>query len=499
MTSTTRLFRPTRRRLLAGLGAGALAFGTGARTSRAAWGEFPSGLAGVGLAPERRARPVLQHYMNGGMTAWDTLYCVPGWGAADNTYLHAVDSAARFAACGLTGAITLPFAEDSVGAAIHLGPWTHPLWQRPDVLARMRVVLVRHDQLPHETAIPLALSGRRLGDPALAGTGAAVQRHFAEREGSRRLPWSYVLRVGDESRSDNLAAATAVGLHPAGARPMEIRLAELVRLGQLLRRDAIGEYRDPLDALVARQLARYEDALRRNDGRVRAPSLDVYAASSRAMAQAPELRDLVPPDAGLLTWGSACGEHGISTPSQCAALAAHLLTLADEPARYVHWIDRALLPSEDGGHDTHRKHAFSAAINYPHTFERLLGIINAPGEHDPGKLDLDDTLIAVTTEFGRSPALQPGLDGLNHWPHMTACALIGGPIDAPAIAGYARESDGIAMQAASPAELRAALLVALGVYPFDAGGLATSDIQGSDGDPTRALTRLPRHVLGVRP
>jgi hypothetical protein len=499
MTLTSHRFRPTRRAMLAGLGAGALVLGAGARTSRAAWGEFPSGLADVGLPPERRVRRVLELFMYGGMNAWDTLYCVPGWGAADHTYLHAVDSAARFAACGLAGELTRPFAEDDTGTTIHLGPWTHPLWQRPDVLARTRVVLVRHDQLPHETAIPLTLSGRRLGDPALAGTGAAVQRHYAELEGSRRLPWSYVLRVGDESRSDNLAAATAVGLHPAGARPLEIRLAELVRLGQLLRRDGLGEHRDALDALVARQLARYEDALRRGDRRVRAPSLDAYAASTRAMAHAPELRDLVPPEAGLLTWGSACGEHGVSTPSQCAALAAHLLTLDDEPARYVQWIDRALLPTTDGGHDTHRKHAYSAAINYPHTFEQLLGIINTPSEHDPGKLDLDDTLIAVTTEFGRSPALQPSLDGLNHWPHTTACALIGGPVDGSAVVGYARESDGVAAQAASPAELRAALLLALGVYPFDAGGLATSDIQGSDGDPGRALARLAYDLLGVRP
>jgi hypothetical protein len=492
----------TRRNVLAGLGAGALALGASVRVARASWGEFPAGLAEVGLPADRRVRRVLELSMYGGMNAWDTLYCVPGWGAEDQTYLHAVDSAARFAACGLAGALTRPFAEDGGGNFVHLGPWAHPFWQRPDVLARTRVLLVRHEQLPHETAVPLMFSGRRLGDPALAGTGAAVQRHFAEREGMRRLPWAYVIRAGDESRSDNLAAATAVGLHPAGARPLEIRLVELARLGRLLRRQAIGDRREAVDGLVAQQLARYEQALMRGQEdarrRVRAPSLDAYIAATRAMADAPELQDLVPPDAGLLAWGSACGEHGASTPAQCAALAAHLMTHGDEPARYVQWIDRGLLPTSDGGHDTHRKHAFSAAINYTHTFERLLKIINAPGEHDPGKLDLDDTLIAITTEFGRSPARQPGLDGLNHWPHATACALIGGPIDAPGIVGHAREADGAALQAASPAELRAALLLALGIYPFDAGGLATSEVQDSDGDPALALERLAQALLGVQ-
>lgn len=492
-----------RRRFLTGLGTGALALGTGVRAARAAWGEFPPGLAEVGLPAKRRVRRVLELSIYGGMNAWDTLYCRPDWGATNHSYLHAVDSAARFAACGLAGALTRPFTEDGAGNLVHLGPWTHPLWQRPDVLARTRVLLVRHDQLPHETAVPLMFSGRRLGDPALAGTGAAVQRHFAEHEGPRRLPWAYVARAGDESRSDNLAAATAVGLHPAGARPLEIRLADLARLGQLLRREAVGARRDAIDALVAQQLARHEQALMRGHGdarrRVRAPSLDAFGASTRAMANAPELRELVPPGAGLLAWGEACGEHGWSTPTQCAALAAHLLTHGDEPARYVQWIDRGLLPTTDGGHDTHRKHAFSAAVNYPHTFEQLLAIINSPGESDPGKLDLDDTLIAVTTEFGRSPALQAGLDGLNHWPHTTACALIGGPIGAPGIVGHVREEDGAALAAVSPAELRSALLLALGIYPFDVGGLATGEVQGSAGKPSRALERLAHELLGVAP
>ena len=48
----------------------------------------------------------------------------------------------------------------------------------------------------------------------------------------------------------------------------------------------------------------------------------------------------------------------------------------------------------------------------------------------------------------------------------------------------------------TPAELRMALLVALGIYPLDIGGFATSDVMGA-GDARSALTRLRTQVLGV--
>ncbi len=42
------------------------------------------------------------------------------------------------------------------------------------VKERLRVLVQRHELEPHEAAIPLAMSGRFLGNPKLSGLGAAV-------------------------------------------------------------------------------------------------------------------------------------------------------------------------------------------------------------------------------------------------------------------------------------------------------------------------------------
>ena len=111
-----------RRQLLAGAGlglAGAAFFGP--RRARAAWGEWPEAHAELALPPERRAGRVLELYAYGGMCPWDTFYCMPEWGLADQRYLHAFGEAAlaaRLGACGLAGALAAPFAPDAAGPGL---------------------------------------------------------------------------------------------------------------------------------------------------------------------------------------------------------------------------------------------------------------------------------------------------------------------------------------------------------------------------------------------
>ncbi|MEZ4385607.1 MAG: DUF1501 domain-containing protein [Nannocystaceae bacterium] len=507
-----------RRRFLAGvagLAGGALL--AAPRRARAAWGTWPEEHADLQLAPQRRASRVLELFVYGGLCPWDTLYCAPSWGRGEGRYLYAFGEPAlaeRLAACDvaddLDGGFTLPFAADAAGEAIHLGPWTAALWQRPDVLARTRVVVGRHDQFPHSTAIPLALTGSRLGRPELAGTAAAIARHFAELEGGASTPRACVIQPGDVARLDNLQSALAIGAHPSASRPLELNLGQLPQLLDLLQRPAVDGGAPAYDALVGRYRDRYAARLRRPSGAaLDAPELRAWEAVDGARREAEALALWLPPGLFGLSQGTACGETRASMTTMGARVARHVLQRegAGEgapTARYALWIDGGLEPTLDGCHDTHRDHLVHAPRNYSHTFATLAAAIAdpaAPGDaDDPTKLDLDDTLVVITSEFGRTPAREDEREGLGHWPGASVSALIGGPVTGPAqggraIVGAVDRETGLASAWTSPAELRMAILVALGIYPFAPGGFVASDVRGA-ADTRAALLRL-RAILGV--
>jgi hypothetical protein len=202
------------------------------------------------IPADRQAKRVLELYLYGGMNAFDTFYTVPTWGMNDERFLNAYypETEARFAECGFAGELTEEFAEDSNGEMIHLGPWISALRQRPDIVARMRVLVQRHDLLPHEGANPYALTGSRLGSPRLAGVGAAIQRHFLEPPGGlRATPYAYVLYPGVEFPTDNVRAASSVGFHPGSARPLSVTVDPNSQLSQLLARPAVAGRREEFD------------------------------------------------------------------------------------------------------------------------------------------------------------------------------------------------------------------------------------------------------------
>ncbi len=489
----------TRRSLLAaaaGLAGGALV-GT-PRRARAAWGSWPAAYADLQLAPERRATQVLEVFLYGGLSPWDTFYCRPEWGEDDDRYLYAFGKGAleaRLGECGLGESLSQPFAEDSGGELVHLGPWTAPLWGRPDILGRARVLLGQHDQFPHSTAVPLALTGHRLGRPELAGTAAAIARHFAELYGGDGMPRSCVIHPGDIVRLDNVQSALAVGEHPSATRPLELDLEQLPHLLDLLHRPAMGDHRQPHDAVVDAYRRAYTARLQSPAGAaLSAPERIAWESVDRARRRAEDLLGWIPPGVFSLGNGEACGETRASTPAMAARVARHLLS-QDLGVRYALWIDSGLTPTLDGGHDTHRDHLLQAARNYSHTFETLASVIAAPGENDPAKLDLDTTMIAITSEFGRTPHREDEREGLGHWPGAQVSVLLGGPVDAAAVVGRVDRTSGLAEGSASPAELRMALLMALGVYPFAPGSFVASDVRGAT-DTRAALLRL-RGLLGV--
>src|SRR5262249_54443158 len=154
------------------------------------------------VPPELRVSNVLEIFLYGGASPFESFYVLPQYGAQDSTgwYLFLNDGLLDIAqSCGFSGDLLQPFANDAAGNLVHFGPFAAPLRERADVMERVRISMTKHDAEPHEAAIPLALTGRRLGQPNLAGTGAHIQRFFMsddEKSASQEtsiIPHSYVL------------------------------------------------------------------------------------------------------------------------------------------------------------------------------------------------------------------------------------------------------------------------------------------------------------------
>lgn len=477
------------------------------RHAHAAWGDWPADKLDAKIPDERQAESVLELFMYGGMNAFDTFYTVPTWGMGQNRFLNAYrpESEQRFGQCGYPGELTEAFGEDALGETIHLGPWISALRERPDILARMRVVVQRHDLLPHEGANPIALTGSRLGSPRLAGVGAAIQRHFLEQPGGlRATPYAYVLYPGVEFPTDNVRAASAVGFHPGSARPLSVTVDPNSQLGALLGRPAVAGRRAEFDGAVDHYLRAYQQRFRPGGkgAPTRAAERSNYEFAHFARNGAAQLESVLPTSIFDPIAGEACGDNeGVDKPAMQARLAANLLTRANDRARYVQWIDGGLRPNGAGGHDTHDNHVNDSSRNVGHTMQALADIINKPDEKNPDKIDLDTTMVVINTEFGRTPHRQDEQSGgLNHWPQGMVNVFIGGPVSAKekGVYGAITEDQGFAQTYVTPAENRMLVMMALGIYPFSSQTFAVGDVAGGVKDELAAATRLMQVYLGLK-
>ncbi|WP_437780988.1 DUF1501 domain-containing protein [Sorangium sp. So ce1097] len=515
-----------RRFLKCGAALGAMAAGgtlfrsTGAS---AAFGDTPEAYRQIGLPPELRAENILEVFLYGGLTTWETFYGVEEYGRPDdpNPELRATqlytfhdpaspkDSvlAAALGACGRAGdgARLVPFARDALGMNVHLGPLLAPLIARKDILDRMRIVVTRHDLEPHEAAIPYALCGRTLGSPQMACLGAHVQRHAMERgDPARSAPYAYTFTdLGVPG--DNLRASLATGLHPATARPLLLRASSDEFL-PLLQRPKLGDppQRAAFDRLLSRYVDQYRDRVRydRQGEPLRAARLSELSQTIRSVASAHELDAVL--DSALFeqTVSPLCGgtgETAVNAPAICLRIIAHLLAHPTLPARYCCFVDPGLVMADGGGgYDTHAETCLTQTMNLGNTLTELLSHVRSPDEQGPeadGKIDLDRTLIILNMEFGRSPGAQNEL-GRNHWPYGYVTVYLGGPIREAQRGIYgAIGPDGRATTYVKPPEQRIAALLALGIWPFAQEGFGVSDVEGTRNEGESAVAALAR-VLG---
>lgn len=460
----------------------------------------------VPLVPEaERVQSVLEVFLCGGVSQYESFYCVPEHGRSDNTHWNLfADSSALATAletCGISGPAIEPFAEDALGQTVYLGPFVTPLRLRPDLTQRLRVGITRHDLGPHEAAIPLALSGRPLGSPRVAGLGAHIAQHFSAAGGDPSGTHAYVLTSSSMNTVfiDNLRALTATGSYSALARPLDIQVDGAGEFIQRLGRPAVGALGAQVDGLVAAYADSYAAELRwpATGELVRAPRFAEFSAASDAMGRVATLRESFDAASFLAQAGTSCGETvDVDRVGMQLRLAARLLTHPSHPARYVCVVDTGFVPNSNGGgaYDSHTDNVAIQAKNLTHTLTHLARSIRAPGETAPDKIDLDSTLVVLTTEFGRTPHAE-SVSGRNHWPYGYAQALLGGPIRAPGVSG-ACDANARGVVAATPAESRIAALLALGIWPFGPEAFNVADVPGAPSE-AEAARKVLQEQLGI--
>jgi hypothetical protein len=514
-----------RRRFLqlsaAGAGAAlALPLLRGRTASAAPFGEFPDAYQSKLLPPERRAKRVLEVFLYGGLSPWESIYFVEEYGTPTdpmhpNTQFYTFGSTGSASPqgamqrCGVTPApLGEDFATDANGAMVKLGPFCDVLRQRTDITGRMRIHVNHHELEPHEAAIPLALTGKPVGSTTLAGLGTHIQRYYVDRpDPTRKSPYSYVFSTGGLP-GDNVQAAFATGMHPGTARPLRIKIDNTERFSELLARGVVGpdaQTRGKYDALVAAYATQYQKRLvwpGRPDP-VRSSRFADLQAARQSVANADALAAVFDPSFFNPVQSTVCTDTAENVMQMSFKLAAHLLTHPDQPARYACVVDTGLIEaSGGGGYDTHTDNSQDQARNLRNLWQQLTSIINAPGENDPTKISLDDTLVILNTEFGRTPTAQGDRfgnagSGRNHHPYGYATAMFGGPITTAekGVVG-AIGPDGIASSYVLPSETRMAALLAMGIWPFAPEAFGVSDVNGGVDEPG-SVEMVTQKLLGI--
>lgn len=423
-----------RRTFLQGLGVGAAGVALGGWSSRAAWGELPPGVWS-GVTP---ARKVLEVFLWGGLAPFESLYYRDVAGSRTRGFDPDVQALSPLGLSASPAAL----GDDARGKPVHLGPFAAPLWRRPDLWARTRVVALGHRLLSHEAAVPYGVTGRGLGSPGASGLGAPLARR-ARRDlapGAHPLPFAYVLGNRRALGDPMFAGLQAAGAHGGDARPLALTM----------------------------------------DGPLPGPAASDRDAAVAALLAAPRPARLLRPD----------GPRSDDATRRALQLGAYLLTrTGEEEARYVGIVDAGL----DGlgfGYDVH---GFEQARRTSAHLGRVLAALQEvirdparPAPDDADKLDLSDTLIVLKTEFGRTPFRSSGMSpdptsgGRDHWPYAYAGALLGGPVGRGVSGALADGADpGVTADVPySPTDLQAASLLAAGVDPFAPGNLPLELLSG---------------------
>lgn len=371
------------------------------------------------------------------------------------------------------------FSNNSAGANIYWGAATRPFYNRSDIYSRCRMVTIAHDLAVHQLAEQYVLTGLTLGNARSAGTGAPIQRRARAVTPDQVLPVSYVLHRNELVPR---RAASAIGTHPGFARPVDIAISDDNGFVDSLARTGISAESDDLLLSLRHEL---RDRMRYTGigDPVRSQGFDSYWAAAELLENAPSMQALFADDILVRDNNIAiCAEHpnSVATTPRTGIktmIGAAAELLGNGPARYVCAVDRGL----SGTYDTHNTTGTTPTtpnINaniynvIHHIAENIFDATNNPN----GKINLNDTMIVISTDFNRTP-LVPRPDGRDHWPGGGVSIMLGGPINGgPSIEGTidpAGFTDPVF--AYSPTDIRGAILLAAGVDPFADSNFRVSD------------------------
>jgi hypothetical protein len=485
------------------------------------WGAIQGSVGGMGgwTCQNHPGYKILEIYLYAGSSQWETFWlpgnaAVPNFTAYDmgspSLALNQLNWGANTASfpCEPPDIPTAPtdaqlFAAQSGGGNIYWGAPARPLYRRSDILSRCRMVTLYHGLFPHEAAVPYALAGLTLGNARRAGTGAAVQRRARVVNAAQTLPASYVLHR-NASFAANDAAVT--GMHPGDARPLVIQVQNTNAFVNNLARTGISAESDQLFLALRHE---YRDRLRfRGAGDpVRSVGFAGYWVAAELLSQAPALQALFPGNMLVIdTNVSVCPTHPDATagsvPHAKTMLHAAASLLSSGPARYVCIIDTGLA----GTYDTHgngtQMHLLNTSANLYNVLHHLADIIHHPVNNPGGTLNLDETMVVITTEFGRTPIIN-GNNGRDHWPGGYVTVFIGGPLSGGARIRGAIDAVGYTATAYryTPTDIRGAVLLAAGIDPFAEGNFRFADfsdtLKAGIGTEAQIRDRLRGDILGL--
>lgn len=488
------------------------------------WGEVPPL---VWASPPNTK--ILEIHLLGGMAPFESFYFRDVLGKRTRGFDTEIAALPWNGACPNTptGIATQSFTNDSNGKAIRLGPFAKPLWPT-HIASRMRVIVQSHDLMPHEAAIPYVMTGLRLGRSTQASLGCAIQHRqrvidAAAGLPSRTFPYAYGLLPQAASLNELLFSTMGrLGAHPGYAKPLVLRIGPLFAtfLAQLGRSNSSTNG----DALLDQLRAQYRDKLRfhglpdplqltRSAGfqnyDVAVANLLLASSLSTFLGALPSA---IPNSASCASETSVFENNPNPTRTSLEAAVRLLTRPAAEAARYVHVVDsgltRAGLP-----YDVHAAgHATDTGSNLWNTLSNLARLIRNPANPTPddaNKLDLTTTMIHITTDFGRTPFKSLGdiptsvSLGRDHWPQAFCSVLIGGPITTAGVVGSisdAADTGAIADISYTPTDVRAAMLVAMNIDPFEPENYALgqlSSVFSTAPNHTEAMIRLRQTILGV--
>jgi hypothetical protein len=505
---------------LAVVGAGC-AVGVGLPRRADAWGEIADS-AVRGPLPAGGYK-ILEIFLYGGVSPWETFYvrsatADPFFGMQPQ--VGGLDWSAACSGVPSPATQTTAFGSDALGA-VAWGPSTKPLW-RSDIFSRARMVVLQHNLEPHEAAIPYALTGHVLGRPNFSGLGAAVSHRLANP--AHPLPYSYVIMPdGGATVGDNFQGMISTGSHGGEHRPLLLMMGPTIgNLATQLQRNGMSSQADDLLRFFR---GSYADKLRTNGIVTRSKGYAAYSAGLDNLLDASSLATLLGGAALTPANATGCASFLPSVPSTAldrtgaaVRVAAYLLSQpeASGGARYVGVIDGGLMQAGGAGYDTHSNNTLVTGVNVWNVCAALADVIDPAPTPAPGKISLNDTLVVIKTEFGRTPSVAGSGDfaGRDHWPQGYVNVLIGGPIAARGIAGaigfsgaergFARPVT-VAMDGSvdrghfTPSEYQGGLMLAAGIFPFEAENFGVGDMSVATRGPTEEATAsaIRQHVLGV--